>query len=97
MFRNRTKINAYHESDYFLIYKLGDVSRLSTFRMMFYNTPSFDADMSGWDLSSAITLEYMFHLAYSFNGDMSGKAPFFFSMTSNVILSCRLSIPCCFA
>ena len=40
-------------------------------KKMFFGAPSFNGDLSSWDVSSVTDMNYMFAVASSFNGDLS--------------------------
>ena len=57
-----------------MVYRATDVPVLSdvtTMRYMFYEAPSFDGDLTGWDVSSVTDMLLMFARTSSFNGDLS--------------------------
>ena len=58
-----------------MVYHATDTPNLSgvaDMTYMFFNTASFDGNLSGWDVSSVTHMTYMFLGASAFNGDISG-------------------------
>ena len=58
-----------------MVYNATDAPNLSgvtSMAYMFFNTASFDGNLSGWDVSSVTHMTYMFLGASAFNGDISG-------------------------
>ena len=58
-----------------MVYHATDAPNLSgvtDMTYMFFNTASFDGNLSGWDVSSVTYMTYMFLGASAFNGDISG-------------------------
>ncbi len=47
-------------------------SGVTNMSYMFSSAPSFNGDISSWDVSSVTNMSYMFRSASSFNGDLSG-------------------------
>ncbi len=64
-FRGCTNM-VYHATD------TPDLSNVTNMFSMFYNTPSFNGDLSGWNTSNVTDMSQMFFHAPSFNGDLSG-------------------------
>ena len=58
-----------------MVYHATDAPNLSgvaDMTYMFFNTASFDGNLSGWNVSSVTHMTYMFLGASAFNGDISG-------------------------
>jgi surface protein len=48
-----------------------NLANVTDMSFMFYNTPSFNGDLSNWNVTNVTDMSYMFPFASSFNGDLS--------------------------
>ena len=72
--RWESMISAFHGASN-MVYRATDVPVLSdvtSMRYMFYDAPSFDGDLSGWNVSRVTDMAGTFWGASSFDGDLSG-------------------------